>query len=178
MSKWPLEYLTVIQTCHDLCPCPAASREQSIIDLFPSPVSLITDFLSLSWLTCVCCNFLCLGTMAVLSASQSKTLAESGNLELAAKRGQDAKKMAVHGICFTMIIWLIVLVVLVYQYVVFDNSWLLIAHIYDSEYSYTQRSIPWDVRNCAYSIRRCETLSSYCTMHIVHHAFFFLDSSF
>merc|ERR1712136_613011 len=75
------------------------------------------DFLTLSWLTCICCNFLCLGTMAVLSASQSKTLAEKGDLVLAARRGREAKKMAVHAIVFTMLVWIIVLVVLVVRLV-------------------------------------------------------------
>jgi len=93
---------------------PSVSIRQPVPAKQPPPPP---DFLSLSWLTCVCCNFLCLGTMAVLSASQSKTLAEKGDMALAARRGQEAKKMAVHGICFTMLVWIIVLIILVIRLV-------------------------------------------------------------
>ena len=79
------------------------------------------DHLTLSWITCLFCNFLCLGTMAVITSSQSKTLAEKGEFELAAIRGKEARKMIVHGICLTMIVWIIVLAVLVYRYI---NYWI------------------------------------------------------
>ena len=55
--------------------------------------------------------------MAVLSSRQSKSLAEHGDYKAAAKKGKEAKKMAVHGICLSTISFTIAAIVLVYIYV-------------------------------------------------------------
>ena len=55
--------------------------------------------------------------MAVQSARQSKTLADHGDYMAAAKKGKEARKMAVHGICLCTMFSAIVAIILVYIYV-------------------------------------------------------------
>lgn len=117
-----------------------AQQPTTIIMQQPVSAPRPDDCMAFSIITCLFCNWFCLGTIALICACQSKSAADEQNTEVARSRGLHARNLSISAVVLTFVPGIIAIIV---YFTAFAYAGAILSNVVDQVQTENCKNYPY-----------------------------------